>query len=599
MLHVQTPRTSYGTTIGARRGWLALAWAVVLLVAGGLRFGGLGWLRPLSPLEADQAWPAWLAATGSPMAVETTTVYSPLLYTAQRFLFWLAGGGDALARAFPALVGTLLPLVAWRARERWGTPQALALAALLAVDPWLVALSRQADGAILALGTALALILELHRAQRPAGEGDAPQPSWPWWGLLLGLFLLSGPLTWLLLPVLALAWLLLRPPRPLDRGSRVGLATGMGLALGIGGTGLFAHWQGLGTVAYAADLAWSMVTGQDMERLGGPYPWSWTAMRALVDALPLWFLGIPALGLTLRKPSEPAHPDADLDRRWSLLLAGWALWGAVLWLLPGRNPLVLPMLGLPLLLAAAPMWPRLFRFFRDPTGTPDRWLVLGAFTALMVTTRFWTASLVGPPGTAGGDLGTVLLFYALWPLLAVLFRWWSGPRATLQGLAGAALIGLALWTVSATWSLSFRLDWPQATGLFGMEAGAEIRLLQEDVARLSAYRAGDPTQLPVEVSVSPELRPFLGWYLREMEALRFVKGVDPEQLAATGALVIAAPDTPLALPGGYVGNAYPVVFRWLPTDLPDIRAWVRWLLTRRMAGSPVVEEVVLWALGQE
>ncbi len=599
MIHAQTPRPPYGTAIGSRHGWLALAWTTVVLVAGGLRFGGLGWLRPLSPLEAGHAWPAWLASIGSSLTVETTTVSSPLLYTAQRFLFWLAGGGDGLARAFPALVGTLLPLVAWRARDRWGTPQALALAVLLAVDPWLVALSRRADGAILALGTALALLVELHRAQRPTGGGDAPRPSWLWWGVLVGLFLLSGPLTWLLLPVLALAWLLLPPPPPRDRGSRVGFVTGLGLALGIGGTGLFAHWQELGTVAYAADLAWSMVTGQDVERLGGPYPWSWAAMRALADVLPLWFLGIPALGLALRKPSEPAPPRAALERRWSFLLAGWALWGAVLWLLPGRNPLVLPMLGLPLLLAAAPVWPRLFRFFRDPTGTPDRWLVLGAFTALMVTARFWTASLVGPPGAADGGLETVLLFYALGPLLAGLFWWWLGPRATLQGLAGVALIGLSLWTVSATWSLSFRLDWPQATGLFGMETGAEIRLLQEDVARLSAYRTGDPTQIPVEVSVPPRLRPLLGWYLREMEALRFVQGVDPEQLAATRALVLAAPDTPLALPGGYVGNAYPVIFRWLPTDLPDVRAWVRWLLTRRMAGSPVVEEVVLWAMGQE
>ncbi len=604
MIRVQTPRTPYGTAIGSRGGLLVLAWATVVLVAGGLRFGGLGWLRPLSLLEAAQAWPAWLAATGSPMAGEASTVYSPLLYTAQRLLFWLAGGSDALARAFPALVGTLLPLVAWRARDRWGTPQALALAVLLAVDPWLVALSRQADGAILALGATLALLVELHRAQRPAGQGDV-SPPWLWWGGLLGLFLLSGPLTWLLLPVLVLAWAVLRPPSPSDRPSRAGFAMGLGLALVLGGTGLFAHWQGLGTIAYAADLAWSMVTGQGVDRLGGPYPWSWTAMRALVDGLPLLSLGIPALGLALWRRTGSSQAEAlptdegvDMDRRWSLLLVGWALWGAVLWALPGRNPLVLPVLGLPLLLAAAPTWPRLLRFLLDPAGTPDRWLVLGVFTTLMVTARFWTASLVGPSGVQA-DLGPALLFYALLPLLAGLFRWWSGARATLQGLAGVALLGLALWTISATWSLNFRLDWPQATGLFGLEAGPEIRLLQEDVARLSAYRVGDPTQIPVEVSVPARLRPLLGWHLREMEYLRFVKGVDPELVAASGALVLATPEAPLALPGGYVGNAYPVVFRWLPTDLPDLRAWIRWFLTRQMAGSPVVEEVVLWAMGQE
>ncbi len=593
---LKTPSLSTQPILGSRSVALLGAWAGVMAVSLGLRLGGLAWIQPLAPLEASQSWAAWLAGMGQSagdLACPTAgaCAASPLLFTVQRFLFWMTGGGEGMARAFPALVGGLLPLVAWRARPRLGEAVAWSLALLLAMDPWLVALSRRADGAILALTFGLALLVELDR--RGSGQGT----TWVWPGGLAGLFLLSGPLTWLMLPVLALAGWSRAVEWPLPEDGRAWRQAGIGfaLALVVGGTGLFAHWAGLGVAAAGADLAWTMLTGQGVERLGGPYPLTWIGLRAVVDALPVLVLGLPPLILAVVRARRGDTTAATPERAWTVLLVGWLLWGVVLWLLPGRNPLVLPMVGMPLLLAAAWGLPRLVGFVFAPAETPDRWLILGVYTVLLVTARFWTANLVAPPANPSSNLEVALLFYALLPLLAGFFLWWSGVRPTLQGLAGAGLLFLAVWLLSATWSLNLRTDWFAATALFGAETAPEVRLLREDVTRLSAYRTGDPGQIPVRVRVAAPLRPLLGWHLREMRNLRFVTGVDPEVVAEFGALVIAMPDAPLALPGGYVGNAYPVVVRWLPTDLPDIRSRLRWILSRRVDIPPAAEQVVLWA----
>ena len=89
---------------------------------------GLG-ARPLLPLEATNAWAAWLAvhppAVASAANVQIAGDLVPssaLLYSLHSLLFWTLDGGDALARWLPALAGTLLVLLPWALRRQLGRP---------------------------------------------------------------------------------------------------------------------------------------------------------------------------------------------------------------------------------------------------------------------------------------------------------------------------------------------------------------------------------------------------------------------------------------------------------------------------------------------
>ena len=137
-------------------------YAILFLLALGLRLYGLGGLNPISPWEAAQIWPAWLAhsfvlAEGSLLPQPDAPV-SPLLFTLQRGLFFLTGGGNAFwARIVPACAGAGIVLAAWTLRRPMGRSSALMAALLFALDPWMLSFSRMADGAALSLLTAVLL----------------------------------------------------------------------------------------------------------------------------------------------------------------------------------------------------------------------------------------------------------------------------------------------------------------------------------------------------------------------------------------------------------------------------------------------------------
>ena len=129
-------------------------YAAIMVGALWVRFISLS-AQPLAPFEAAQAWPAWLAAAFAQVA-HAPQPQSALLYSLQSWLFMVAGGNDWLARLAPAMVGVALAGVPYYWRSWIGRVPALVVAALFAFDPWLVALSRAADGACLSLFLGLA-----------------------------------------------------------------------------------------------------------------------------------------------------------------------------------------------------------------------------------------------------------------------------------------------------------------------------------------------------------------------------------------------------------------------------------------------------------
>ena len=202
-------------------------YVAIVLLAFGLRFINLG-VAPLMPLEAAQAWPAWLAATGTQVAGAPVPT-SALFYGLQSLLFFVAGANDVMARLLPALVGTALVVLPWWWRDWIGRGAALAVALLLAVDPWLTVLARTADATGLTVFLGLLTLTALWRWQAPGVDGaqhghvgvaGGPHKSMRatrssvsvgWERTLavgLGLLVVSGAQAWSWTPVLvAFGWL--------------------------------------------------------------------------------------------------------------------------------------------------------------------------------------------------------------------------------------------------------------------------------------------------------------------------------------------------------------------------------------------------------
>jgi hypothetical protein len=162
-----------------------ILYAIILIIGLAVRLLNLG-AMPLSELEAS-----WALTTGgenqgagafSPAATQVLIGgpqpgYLMLTYAS----FALITDSNFLARFWPALAGSLLVAFPFFFRRRLGQPAALILAFFLALDPGLVAVSRQAGGPIIALAFTM-LAFGLWQDRKPF-----------WAALCAGLALLGGP----------------------------------------------------------------------------------------------------------------------------------------------------------------------------------------------------------------------------------------------------------------------------------------------------------------------------------------------------------------------------------------------------------------------
>jgi len=167
-------------------GWL---YWLAFLLALAFRFIQLG-ASALTDSEAALALQALHIAQGGSPLLDPQTAY--ILFTS--ILFAVIESTNFMARFIPALVGSALVFAPYLFRERINPRPALILAFLFAIDPGLVALSRQAGGTILAVTFLLfAWGMWVNRRAIPAG-------------IFAGLALLSGTSLWAGLLALGLTW---------------------------------------------------------------------------------------------------------------------------------------------------------------------------------------------------------------------------------------------------------------------------------------------------------------------------------------------------------------------------------------------------------
>jgi len=605
-----------------------LLYSVVLVIGVWLRVWALG-AFPLSPWEASNSWPAWLVANGLKV-VDAPLPNSALYYGLQWLIFWLGVNSDGGARFVSALAGIALIVLPWWWRGFCGQRVALFLAALIAIDPWLLNFSRLADGASVALALGVLTLVAMSQVTlRPVSIQWKRATA-----TSVGLLLVSGPMGWNFIPVIAWwGWLLSAELRGAGLFRRQWLLWAVGAALA-GATAWFARLDGVSWIASGMSVWLSQADGKSagplLPAITGGYDLWWPWLRLWVDAALLLPLGIGGL-VVLTVRAQRNQTQQPRVRQLLHLCIGWLLWGVVLWFLPGRSPLALPMLGLPLLLLAAYSIDALIKNIPLDLDWREAGAVILTLTILIVSGVFWLTALLANRNYDPVLAQATLVIFGLAVAILVAFAFWANRRDALW--VGATMVSILLLVVyvRSSWKLSYGSIVIEPSGWQATMAHPEVQLLAGDMETLSSHRSGDPYQLPVQVQVAAYTTrddqviparpdPVIGWELRNMKNLAWVTSplvsaeAEPKPLVLTPATVDGEA-VQLEMPAQYAGSRYHVDTWWLPRTLGQdedavptdaesnvarvwaaaVQPWWRWVIYREATLAPQNRDVILWA----
>jgi hypothetical protein len=190
--------------------------------------------------------------------------------------------------------------------------------------------------------------------------------------------------------------------------------------------------------------------------------------------------------------------------------------------------------------------------------------------ALMQVSAF--ASGMGPAirvADPGLSLIVAVAAFLLGGVIIVLFGMgWSWSTA-LEGAGLAALIGLFALSLSALWSLNFRMTAAGANELWRAQATPRtLSTVRETVERISQARTGRVDTIPVQFHDPPT--PSLAWTLRQFPS------APTGELAEPAEVVVAPADADLTdLRADYIGQQVIVSERWAWDGIlpPDTITW--------------------------
>ncbi len=555
-----------------------LLFALALALGLGLRLLSLG-AAPLSDGEAGWALGALSVARGELVTIGPQPAYVILTGSTMFAL----GSSSFLARLWPALLGSLLVLLPILFRDKLGRRAALILAFALALDPGLVALSRQAGGPMLALSSVL-LALALWYARRPVLAG-----------ICAALALLAGPDVLHGLLGLALAWgvsALLQStgvfssssksdlaeiPPPISREAWMSALLAGGITFLAVGTQFLRYPQGLG--AFVSQLpayltSWTTVAGIPLLRL----------LAVLVIYQPLALL-FAVIGLV----SSREHRNTA---RAALL---WLIFALLLALVHPAHQAV------DLVWAVVPLW-GLAALGMDAVleGESDGWRIslLQAALVFILLCLFWLnlAGLSMDPFSANRGLRLAIMLGALGLAILTSVLVWLGWSLVIarHGLALGVLAALGIALLSTTWGVSqLRPDGPEELWSPAPSVG-EANLLLTTLRDLSVWHTGEREALDVTVAVDS---PALHWLLRDYRQARYVPEIQSlnglEVAGQQPSVVIAwQTDQTPSLSATYRGQdfAWRITPGWQGVFPQDFALW----LAFRQA--PIqLQSIVLWA----
>ena len=535
--------------------------AFVLALA--VRLIRLGTL-PLTDLEAKWALQALGVAQGTRPALGPQPAY--VLLTSI-FFFLYGGGTNFLARLVPALTGSALVFAPILFRDRLKPRPSLILAFFLALDPGLVALSRQAGSSILAI-TFLFLAWGFWR-----------QKNAPWAGVFAGLALLSGPALWAGLLGLILTWAILqaweRGPKTesAQRPTRSEWSSALWFGLGtliLGGTLFFLSPNGLG--AWMSSLpeyvaGWRNPSGISFGML----------LFSLVVYQPLaLILGLIAVVRGLRSKNRRL-------KRLSL----WALVGLLLALFyPARQVSDLAWMLIPLWALAALELARNPHLFREECLEVLGVVGLGVLILTFSWLDFLALNQTAMPSYQA-TLRAWLLFGALFLLvmsiLLVAVGW--SIRSARLGAVWALVAALGIYSLGVMFAAGGLRVTPGVELWNAGASPAESDLLLMTVDQISDWSKTNANAQPVTIAGIES--PALEWLLREHK----VEVVSSLDTSASPPIVITAGQNNPSLAAGYRGQSF--IWRQSPlwNDAQSVD-WMRWVAFHQMPQTS--ETIIVW-----
>lgn len=537
-----------------------LLFGTAFLLALFVRFAFLGRV-PLSDAEAALALQSMALSRGEPVALGPHPGYL-LLSAAWMFLF---GTGNAVARFWPALGGALVALAPLFFRRQIGRRTAIWLAFFLAIDPGLVALSRQAGSLPLAVSFLL-LAVGLWLSRRVV-----------WAGVMAGMALLSGPQIWPGMFALGIAVWVYGPRAGADPAARESTKADLrrgGVALLavllLVGTMFFAIPRGISAMAASLPAyleTWVRPSGQPLTLLA--------AGLLFYGMMPVVF-GIVGLVLGWKQ---------QLNR----FLGVWALIALVLALAPqGRSVESLAWVVLPLWVLTAR---QAEHFFRVPASARAAVFGQAALAAAILTFISFDLLAISDSLKLRQEITPELIALVgalvLLAATSLLVAWgWSG-RVAVYGVVWAVLAVLLSFTISAAWNgagLSGR--WSAELWRPGPQFVDED-LLTATVRNFENWNIGSTYSVDVAVVATPS--PALRWALRDHAPVQYV---DFLPSSSAPAVVITADQPEVELSATYRGQNM-VLGRQPVWTAATANDWLRWLYFREASYQD--QMVVLWA----
>jgi hypothetical protein len=558
-----------------------ILYLLAFLLALGLRFVRLGELA-LTDSEARLALDALHIVQGQSPALSSHVAYTSLTAV----LFFVFGSFNFLARFWPALAGSALVFAPLVFRGQIKPRPAVILAFFLAIDPALVALSRQAGSPMLVVTCSLfAVGFWLRDWRRLAG-------------VFLGLTLLSGPALWPGLLGLLLAWMIFQLVSPRKLVSEAELSPNEAPSpeaqtesVELPRTVRFADYaplliSTLATIFVAATLL--LISPQGLG--------AWLA--SLPDYLTGWVTSsnVPAsrlfLALGVYQLLGVLFALVAIFRGWwngGRRIIRLSLWMLVALLLaafyPARQTSDLVWVLIPLWTLASLEINRHLELGREDrletAGVVIFTVLLLAFAWMDVNALYWTP-IPSQQATTRLLLLAGSVFLLIVSVVLVGFGW-SVRIARVGAVTGLTLV-LGVYTLGAAWG---------STGLRNLTAvelwDSSPRIAQADLISLTAdqtseWATGQEDDLPVTVFGVDS--PAVLWALRNHNP----KVVIALDTASSPELIVTPPQDDLGLAAAYRGQD----FAWRQTPTWDSFAsfYLRWLTYRELPSSS--ETIVLW-----
>lgn len=523
--------------------------------------------RPLSAGEGALASEAYRIMMGQPPATLHQGAFDAYGTALALLLF---GGGDGAARVLPALFGSALVAVPYFLRSTLGRRAALVAAYGMAVSPVLLFASRDVGGGIVASALGLLLWATLAPGLKGIDRGRAYGSA-----LLLAALVSSGVEGITVLATLGVAATLAHPrPPTLLASAGQALASTVGrraivlvaAALLVIGTNFGSNPAGVQWVAVDGWVNWLKAFSLSVPRGN-------LLLLLVLYELPVLLLGVAQL---LRTVVRREGVDSLLSL-WVmlLLLSGMVQEGNT------TTRLVLPLV--PLYLLAA-------RFVADTLplaagrGRGWRWgvssLAVAVPTAVAVV-------LLNRLSTSAADLPAVYLYgeasVVAAAALIVVFLLDGRARAALAWFAVAILS--VVYLVHGAAFLNYRMETLSREPLVGTQISPVLR----DAATSEAYLA---RYFRVSMTVDPQLREPLSWYLRGTDSILFsaepTQGMSLALLQGGAGKLEPGSDR---MPGLYAPSIssrdliWQEVWRWVVNRDGLVRANQRDIIVRAPAGN--------------